>query len=84
MQAQPSGIFVEKQDKFDLLKQVTAVSTVPLLLVGGPLLGYFAGDWIDHRYAADPYGKCLLIALGIAASIREIIKIIQNILKSEK
>ncbi len=72
------------QETFDLLKQVAAASTVPLILVGGPLLGFFFGDWIDHRFLTAPYGKLIFICVGIAASIREIVQIIRKILKFEK
>ncbi|MBI2095867.1 MAG: AtpZ/AtpI family protein [Candidatus Omnitrophica bacterium] len=78
------GFKIGGQDKLELLKQVAAISTVPFLLVGGPLVGYFAGNWLDHRYAWDPYGKLFLILFGLAASILEITQIIRRVLNSEK
>lgn len=72
------------QEKFDLLKQVAAASTVPFILVGGPLLGFFFGDWLDGRFMTAPYGKLVFIGLGVAASVREIVQIIRKILKLQK
>ena len=70
------------QEKFDLLKQVAAASMVPFILVGGPLLGFFLGDWVDRRFLIAPYGKLVFMALGIGASVQEIVQIIRRILKS--
>lgn len=64
--------------------QIGILSTVPFILVGGPLLGFFIGDWLDRKYAWDPYGKLALILLGVAASVREIAQIIKDVLKSDQ
>lgn len=62
--------------------QIGILTTVPFILVTGPVVGYLAGNWIDQKVHSDPYAKAVLIILGLIASVREIIQIIRNVIKS--
>ena len=62
--------------------QIGILTTVPFILVAGPVVGYLAGNWLDQKYHSDPYWKLVLIILGVAASVREIVQIIKNVLKT--
>jgi len=73
-----------KKDKSDLFlraRQVGILSTIPFVLVCGPLIGYFAGDWLDHKYGWDPYAKAVLMVVGFAAAAREVVRIIRQAIK---
>ena len=75
----------EKQSKSEFFVkawQIGILTTVPFILVAGPVVGYLAGNWLDQKYHSDPYGKVILIVLGLAASVREIIQIIRDVLKT--
>ena len=58
--------------------QIGILTTVPFILVAGPVVGYLAGNWIDQKYHSDPYAKAVLIILGLVASVKEIVQIIRN------
>ena len=62
--------------------QIGILTTVPFILVAGPVVGYLAGNWLDQKYHSDPYGKLVLIILGVAASVRQIVQIIRDVLKT--
>ena len=62
--------------------QIGILTTVPFILVAGPVVGYLAGNWIDQKYHFDPYGKLVLIVLGVGASVRQIVQIIKDVLKT--
>lgn len=70
-----------KSELFQIAWQVGLLTTVPFILVAGPLIGFLAGDWFDRKYHSAPYGKTILIVLGIVGAVREIIQIIRRVLK---
>ena len=68
-----------------LLKQVGIVTTIPMVFAAGPLVGYGIGAWIDASFGTDPWGKILTALLGFAASLKQVVAIIQRWIKeSEK
>ena len=71
-----------KSEFFSRAWQIGILTTVPFVLVAGPVLGYLAGNWLDQKYHSDPYAKLVLIILGLGASVREIIQIVRSVLKT--
>ena len=47
-------------------------------MIGGPLVGYFIGNWLDKRIGTDPYLTIVLIILGCIASAREVINLLKR------
>lgn len=47
-------------------------------MVAGPLVGYFAGNWLDKKLGTDPYLMIALIILGCVASTREVINLLRR------
>ena len=75
----------ENKDAFySQLKQIGALTAVPIILVAGPLAGYFAGNWVDSRFRVYPWCSILFLILGFVASGREIIRLLKQILKEDK
>ena len=76
---------VEKKDPgFLQLKQIGALTAVPIILLVGPFAGYFAGDWIDRKFRSYPWCTVLFLVLGFVASGREIFRILKQVLKESK
>jgi F0F1-type ATP synthase assembly protein I len=67
------------KDAFHQVRQIGILTTVPFVLLLGPLIGYFAGSWIDRKFGVSPYAMTVFIALGFAASVRETVRIIREI-----
>ena len=75
---------VEKKDAYSQLKQIGVLTTVPIILVAGPIVGYFIGDWVDRRFRFYPWGTILFLVLGFVASGREIFRLLKQLLKEDK
>ena len=76
---------VEKKEAyFRQLKQIGALTAVPVILFVGPVAGYFVGDWIDRKFQCYPWGTFLFLILGFVASGREIFRLLNRVLKEDK
>lgn len=71
-----------KSESFLKVWQIGILTTVPFILVAGPVLGYLAGNWVDQKYHSDPYAKAVLIIVGLIASVREIVRIIRDVIRT--
>jgi len=73
-----------KKDKSELYvraRQIGILTAIPLILPLGPLIGFFMGRWVDQKFGFYPYATILLIALGFAASVRETVRMIRDVLR---
>ena len=74
-----------KNDSYFLqVKQIGALTAVPIILVAGPLAGYFIGNWADSRFRVYPWCSILFLVLGFVASGREILRLLKQVLKEDK
>ena len=69
---------------FNQIKIVGLVTFIPLLLLAGPLTGYFAGDFLEKRYNLPAWVVLVSILSGFIASIVEIVRIVKLCLKIDK
>jgi len=49
------------------------------MLAVGPLIGLFAGRWLDGKFGTEPYLMWILIALGFVAAGKEVYKIVKRV-----
>ena len=74
-----------KNDSYFLqLKQIGALTAVPIILLVGPIVGYFLGRWIDQRFQLYPWCTIILLTLGFVASGREVWRLLKQVLKEDK
>lgn len=66
----------EKNNRF--VRQVGLLTTIPVMLLSGPLIGFLIGDYIDKRFGTTPWFMIVCLTLGIVASIRQTINIIRK------
>ena len=66
------------------VKQLGVLTTIPIILLVGPVAGYFAGDWIDRKFRFYPWFTIIFLILGFVASGREIFRLLKQILKEDK
>ncbi len=69
----------EKDTYFDQIKQVGVLTTVPLILLVGPVIGFFFGSWIDRKWHIFPWVTIIMVGLGFMASGREVARLIKSI-----
>jgi F0F1-type ATP synthase assembly protein I len=55
-----------------------ALGGVPLILATGPLVGYFAGRWLDGRLGTAPWLQFVFLGLGFAAAVRAIVRLVRR------
>jgi hypothetical protein len=60
------------------LRDIGIYTTIPMLFLAGPALGYWLGVQIQHRVGHDPWLAVGGALFGLAASIRQIVKIIRR------
>ncbi len=72
----------KNDEKSEYLRQIGLLSAIPILMVVGPLVGFFIGSWIDSWAGTDPWLKVILIILGFVASGKEIYNIVRRVNKS--
>jgi F0F1-type ATP synthase assembly protein I len=65
------------------LKQIGVLTTIPIILLAGPAVGYFTGGWLDRKFRIYPWFTVALISLGFIASGREVFRLLQEISKDE-
>ena len=53
-------------------------------MVSGPVVGYFIGNWLDGKFGTDPILVIVFSVLGLAAGIKETIKVIKRIAHEEQ
>lgn len=59
-------------------RQIGLLGTIPFIIAVSPLIGYFIGGWIDKKLGTDPIFMVVFIGLGLAAAVKETVKIIKE------
>lgn len=59
------------------MKQIGLLTSLPFIMVAGPLVGYFIGEWLDRKLDTSPYLTVVLIVMGLISSGRETYKLIK-------
>lgn len=68
----------ESSDKYGWVKQASVFTTIPMILLVGPLLGGFIGNLLDKRLGTHPYLAVALGVLGFVASGQEVYRLIKK------
>jgi len=87
----PTGIFIrcttltKKNNSYVYSKarQIGELTMIPFYLMGGLLLGFWMGGWIDQRFDTDPYLRAVFMVLGLISGARESWRIVRQFAESE-
>ena len=71
----------KKNAVYSQVKQLGVLTTIPIILLIGPVIGLFIGKWIDHKAHSYPWFTILFVFLGFFAAGREIARILQMVQK---
>ncbi len=66
------------------MRAMALASTIGLSLVIPPVLGYFAGRWLDGRFGTDPILSMVGLIVGIVLGFVEMVHILQQIEREER
>ena len=79
------GFMAEKKGAFySQIKQLGILTTIPIILLVGPVIGFFLGSWIDRKAHSYPWVTIIFVFLGFVASGREITRLLRQILRDDE
>ncbi len=65
--------------RYSQMRQLGLLASIPAIMVLAPLIGLFAGQWVDRKFHVDPWGTIVGLALGFGAAVREIADILRRV-----
>ena len=76
---------VEKKDAFyTQVKQLGIVTTIPIILLVGPAIGFFLGSWIDRKAQCYPWVTIVFVFLGFVAAGRQIFLLLRQFQREDE
>lgn len=69
---------------YSRVKQLGILTTIPIILLVGPAVGFFLGDWIDRKFQSYPWFTAGFVFLGFAAAGREVVRLLKEVLREEE
>ena len=73
----------EKFPDYLQIKQLAVLTTIPIILLVGPVVGYFAGAWLDRKFQIYPWLTVVFVTLGFLASGREVVRLLKIVSKEQ-
>ena len=74
----------QKNDEYySQVKQLGLVTTIPIILVVGPIVGFLFGGWIDRKANCYPWVTIVFVLLGFAASGKEVVRLLKIVSKTQ-
>ncbi len=67
-----------KDKKSNDLRQFSLLASVPTILIAGPAVGFFVGQWLDKKYETEPIFLIIGILLGFGAAGIEIARLVKK------
>ena len=71
----------KKDEYYSQVRQLGVLTTIPIILLMGPLVGFWIGGWFDRKFHIYPWVTIIFVVLGFVASAREIIRLLKQISK---
>lgn len=60
------------------LRQIGLLTSIPFIFLGGVIIGYLIGAWLDKKFGTDPYLAAAGVFMGVAAAVLEIVKVVRR------
>ena len=73
----------KKSDLVRLAQQAGLFTSIPMVMLGGPAVGFFIGAFLDRRFSVSPWGTGIGVLVGLAAGMFEAIQLIRAAQKLE-
>ena len=68
----------KRNDKYSIYRQISILTTIPILLAVGPILGYYIGDFLDKKLGTAPYLMVVFIFFGFVAAGKGVYDLIKR------
>ena len=66
------------KDKIRAYRQLAIATTIPVILVVAPLIGYYLGKWLDGKLGTGSLFMLVGLGLGFGAAGKEIYNLIRK------
>ena len=70
-----------KRAFYSQVKQLGILTTIPIILLTGPAVGFWAGGWIDKKWNIYPWCTAILTLMGFMASGKEVARLLKEALR---
>lgn len=68
----------KRDDKYSTYRQIGILTTIPMLMAVGPILGYYIGNFLDEKLGTTPYLMVIFIFFGFAAAGKGVYDLIRR------
>ncbi len=68
---------------FAQVKQLGVLTTIPIILLVGPIIGFVSGGWLDRKAQSYPWFTIIFITLGFIASGREVFRLLKQVSRDD-
>jgi F0F1-type ATP synthase assembly protein I len=68
----------KRDDKYSTYRQIGILTTIPMLMAVGPILGYYIGSFLDKTLDTAPYLMVVFIFFGFGASGKGVYDLIKK------
>ncbi len=72
------------EDRQRGFRQIALATTIPLIMVAGPAVGYFIGSYLDKVLGTSRIMTLIFLLLGLGAGGLETVRLIKEITKEDK
>lgn len=74
----PDSSEKNRKESYRSMRQVGLLTSIPMLLLISPLLGYWFGTLADRWLHCRPWGSTIGLVLGMVAGVREVVRIVRR------
>lgn len=64
---------------YNSFKKLGIATSIPFVMAGGPIVGFFIGRFLDIRFHTQPYLMLIFLIIGFAAGIRQTVNLIKQL-----
>lgn len=65
-------------DKYSNYRQIAILTTIPILMMVAPILGYYIGHFLDKKLDTAPYLMYVFIFFGFVAAAKGVYNLIKK------
>ncbi len=68
----------KRDDRYSTYRQIGILTTIPILMAVGPILGYYIGNFLDQKLGTTPYLMVVFILFGFVAAGKGVYDLIKR------
>ena len=64
--------------KYEGMRQLALLTSIPMILLAGPIVGYFIGNFLDQLFGISPWLMVIFSVLGAVSGVKQTITLIKR------